>query len=564
MYMKPIKTFLIITTIVLAACQSQEEPAPGTRPVPATITRAHIQQAAAATRAGDIDGAGYRDVEKVQFVSGDRIDIAYYHGQKPQTAIAVGEPGTGTEPEWTTDPAPLYINPGDEANITATHLSEDDDETGADGTTRYADILEGTATVDYTASPAQIAFSFAHARSLLLLGTITEAATGNTLTVDRSQPITVDIDDATVALTGGQAICPAAGTIQSIAFTLDGGKTYNALPLRGSSITTQPGHSHTLNITLAAGQATITSTNINPWGQEETPGITPAGYDRYIYNEDDLIAFRDATNSGDDAALAAKVIQMKDIVLTREWDWPIADIAEFTGLYNGNGYTITGLTVNFPGYAALFGWTNGATLTNIHLRQVDLTGDYAAALVGLDEGNTTISLCSTTGNATGNAGTGGLVVVLGEGSTLLRSRATCTLTGNGSFAGGLIGYNSSATILGCMAGGSITGTATRTGGLVGYNDAGAIYHSYSTIDTGNANTCVAGLNNNSTIYSSYGVGGVYTSTGNVLITDGTAPGDIVRTGEHTITVSGNNVLFKGASIWGTGDYPTLRYSYEGE
>ena len=562
MYMKPIKAFLIPTLFLLAACQADEEP--GTSSVPATIAQVTIQQPKAATRVLPIDEYGYIGVQKMQFVPGDVIDIAYYHGEKPQTAIAVGEPGTGALPTWTTDPNPLYINPGDEARITATHLSPADDKPGTSGTTNYADILEGTATVDYTASPARISFSFAHARSLLRLGTVTEITGGNTLTVDRSQPIIVGIDDATVALTP-EGICPAEARLATIAFTLENGKAYTAVPLIGEAIITQPGKRHTLNIALNDDQATITSAEISPWGEEKIPEIIPVTEYRLIYDEKDLMHLRDDCNgiNGPEMqaeALAANVLQMDNVVLAQIWDKPIAETTFFTGQYNGNNYTITGLTVNnTTGNAALFGVTNGATLTNIHLCQIKITGNYTGALVGYDGGNTTISLCSANGSVTGNDHTGGLVAVLGNGSTLLRSRATCTLTGNGNSAGGLVGYNHG-TILGCMTDGSITGNATNKGGLVGVNDTdGTIYHSYSTINTGNDNTCVAGQNTGA-IRSSYGVGGRYDSSTDTPITDGTVPGDLVRQGSHTV----NNVEYLGTKIWTEGDYPTLRYTYEGE
>lgn len=230
---------------------------------------------------------------------------------------------------------------------------------------------------------------------------------------------------------------------------------------------------------------------------------------------------------------------MADITLTEAWTQPIARGSYFTGEYNGNGYTISGLNMNTSGDAALFHTVNGATLTGIHLRDVEITGNYAAALAVFAQNNTTISLCSATGNVTGIYSTGGLVGIL-DGSTLLRSRATCNVTGH-SNAGGLVGYNDSSTILGCMAGGSVTNTATNKGGLVGYNY-GAIYHSYTT--TPNIN--LVGNNNNGTIESCYD-------------TNAVAPGPLVRSGEHEAA----GKTYKGTDIWTSGDYPTLRYTYEG-
>ena len=80
------------------------------------------------------------------------------------------------------------------------------------------------------------------------------------------------------------------------------------------------------------------------------------------------------------------------------------DDRSFTGIYNGNGYTISHLKISDmqDGLAAgLFGMTSGdALLIGIHLRDVEIISDKTlnvGTLVGLNEGST-VSLCSAQGD----------------------------------------------------------------------------------------------------------------------------------------------------------------------
>lgn len=65
---------------------------------------------------------------------------------------------------------------------------------------------------------------------------------------------------------------------------------------------------------------------------------------------------------------------------------PIGDISEFTGSFNGGGYTITGLTINRPGtdYVCLFGYSSGA-IGNVGLVDCSITGNnYIGGLAGFN------------------------------------------------------------------------------------------------------------------------------------------------------------------------------------
>ena len=77
---------------------------------------------------------------------------------------------------------------------------------------------------------------------------------------------------------------------------------------------------------------------------------------------------------------------------------------KFTGSYDGSGYTISGLTINRPStnYTGLFGYTNGSTINNLGVINVNITGaDRTGGLAGWIIGSSTINNCYTTGNITG-------------------------------------------------------------------------------------------------------------------------------------------------------------------
>ena len=77
---------------------------------------------------------------------------------------------------------------------------------------------------------------------------------------------------------------------------------------------------------------------------------------------------------------------------------------QFTGSYDGDGYTINGLTIadSSTNHIGLFGYTNGATIQDLGVTNVNITGQYyVGALVGRNEGST-ISNCYSTGSVAGD------------------------------------------------------------------------------------------------------------------------------------------------------------------
>ena len=209
-------------------------------------------------------------------------------------------------------------------------------------------------------------------------------------------------------------------------------------------------------------------------------------------------------------------------------DWtPIGkdDNKAYTGTFDGNGKTITGLTVTGSyKYAGLFGDIDeNGTVKNVVLEDVQITSDNSSGYAGGVAGDSwgTIENCSVSGSVSGTTFAGGVVGSQWGGSiTGCNSSATvkgvifaggiagetnsgASLTGcyatddvtvendgtNNSHAGGVVGYNGGGTLTACYATGSVTGTGTGTGscyvgGVTGDNASGtltACYHAKGTV-----------------------------------------------------------------------------------
>ncbi|HSW69003.1 MAG TPA: filamentous hemagglutinin N-terminal domain-containing protein, partial [Gammaproteobacteria bacterium] len=201
----------------------------------------------------------------------------------------------------------------------------------------------------------------------------------------------------------------------------------------------------------------------------------------------------------------------------------------FTGSFNGNNDLIDNLYMNNNRSASyssqdigLFAKTNGSTLRNIGLTNVDytaqfnlgsLTVEFVGALVGTD-GSTTFNNNFSTGSITATTGStnmavGGLIgFATGTGNYINSySNANVNLTATTSlginYAGGFVGTLSSGTTLQSYATGNVSGTAAsggvvRIGGFVGdVSITATVNNAYSlgnvTINSTNSNSYAGGF-----------------------------------------------------------------------
>jgi hypothetical protein len=236
-----------------------------------------------------------------------------------------------------------------------------------------------------------------------------------------------------------------------------------------------------------------------------------------------------------------------DASTTSTWDGgkgflPIGDIPAFAGSYDGQSFAISNLFINRTktgegSHIGLFGYTSGATLTNIKLINVDITGntDYGSAsvgaLVGYATGGTVARNCSTSGFVTSPqqwAGVGGLIGYREYGCSITNCSSSCSVsgTGNNPVVGGLIGAeNFACTTNSSYSNGTVSvpsGSSAIAGGLVGelrnlsYNSAYcSITNCYSISSVSGGYTVgglVGSLQSNTTVTNSYSVGLITGST----------------------------------------------------
>lgn len=216
-----------------------------------------------------------------------------------------------------------------------------------------------------------------------------------------------------------------------------------------------------------------------------------------IETVDDLLALAKAA----DAETLGKNYRLKaDLNLK---DTPFNGIGSadqpFTGMFDGQGHTISHVTVNAPEgeNAGFFNVIKGATIRDLKLVDVEITGKanvgglVGSARVQLDSSDLSknvanlIGGCSVSGTVTGTKNVGGLVG-LNEGKTDPQTlfsiasavdKCAASVTVNGKEkTGGLVGKNGG-TITKSSSGGTVKGDTT-TGGLAG-DSSGDIYDSHT-------------------------------------------------------------------------------------
>lgn len=260
---------------------------------------------------------------------------------------------------------------------------------------------------------------------------------------------------------------------------------------------------------------------------EEVTG-TPAAISWVdIETVDDLLALAKAT----DAETLGKNYRLKaDLDLK---DTPFNGIGSadqpFTGMFDGQGHTISHVTVIAPERenAGFFNVIKGATIRDLKLVDVKITGKTnvgglaGSTQVQLDSSDLSknvanlIGGCSVSGTVTGTKNVGGLVG-LNEGKTDPQTlfsiasavdKCAASVTVNGKeMTGGLVGKNSG-TITKSSSGGTVKGD-TITGGLVG-DSSGDIYDSHTSCTVaGRSHTGGFAGSSDGVAQNCYSIGGV--------------------------------------------------------
>ena len=312
--------------------------------------------------------------------------------------------------------------------------------------------------------------------------------------------------------------------------------------INGRAVDAPDGWMFTVNDTLSnvsASLATVKDGNQVLWFEgttenrfqgpswEEVTG-TPAAISWVdIETVDDLLALAKAT----DAETLGKNYRLKaDLDLK---DTPFNGIGSadqpFTGMFDGQGHTISHVTVNAPERenAGFFNVIKGATIRDLKLMDVKITGKTnvgglaGSTQVQLDSSDLSknvanlIGGCSVSGTVTGTKNVGGLVG-LNEGKTDPQTlfsiasavdKCVASVTVNGKeMTGGLVGKNGG-TITKSSSGGTVKGD-TITGGLVG-DSSGDIYDSHTSCTVaGRSHTGGFAGSSDGVVQNCYSIGGV--------------------------------------------------------
>lgn len=223
-----------------------------------------------------------------------------------------------------------------------------------------------------------------------------------------------------------------------------------------------------------------------------------------------------------------------DINLTGEWT-PIGNYEQkYTGTFDGNGKTITGLTIDQKetSFLGLIGYLgSGGKVQNLTLENVNLNGNWnVGGVVGYNN-NGTVTACTASGSINGKERVGGIV-----GCNYLGTVTACyntSSTANGSYLiGGVVGQNNKGIVTACYnASGSIYGEVT-VGGVVGDNYTGTVTACYWSN------------------YAGYGIGN---GTGDATKVDG-----VTITWANAVNAMNTALNGSGWQYELTGELPTLK------
>ncbi|MGM0651214.1 MAG: GLUG motif-containing protein, partial [Bacillota bacterium] len=197
---------------------------------------------------------------------------------------------------------------------------------------------------------------------------------------------------------------------------------------------------------------------------------------------------------------------INDIQLTGNWE-PIGQDTDgkspFSGTFDGQGFTISDLIIgnnDLPeGYnAGFFGHTSGATIKNVNLREVDVSGSGNVGTLAGKAKNTIVENCTVSGTVQGSGNNVGGLVGQAANVSITNSSVSGEVSGDANMVGGLVGnmtdynYSTEAKISFSFADAEVSGNQ-GVGGLVGSTQSKSnINDSYAT-GMVEGDCCIGGL-----------------------------------------------------------------------
>ena len=300
-------------------------------------------------------------------------------------------------------------------------------------------------------------------------------------------------------------------------FTMDNGEISGCTANEGSSICLSDIAGSNSLPTFAMTGGTVVGSIVLPYklnsGTCRMEGLGTSADPYQIENGTQLLLFQSIVNGANgqtqNPAACAELTDNIDMRSIANFAPIGTKTAPYTGTFNGNNHSISGLTVNGSDTAGLFGYVKGATIQNINLCDSQITATNAGGsgtstggivgfatdkakiencstnnikiearslhiggIIGRGEGSTEISNCTNTSTLDGTYHVGGIAGSLEGGSiTNCGNSGDLPATGASGCVGGIVGCTSTGQISTCYNTGEITGgSIARVGGIVGLSE----------------------------------------------------------------------------------------------
>ena len=275
----------------------------------------------------------------------------------------------------------------------------------------------------------------------------------------------------------------------------------------------------------------------------EKPNTTP------IFTSDDLVLWAEKMN-GDSTYANNNCLLYTDINLSAAWTPVCSSSNPYSGTFDGNGHTISGLVINGSGNnQGLFGCVENGTIKNLTLSNVDIQGkgyENVGGVAGYNYQGKILG-CTVSGIVEGEYKAYGGIAGFSKNGFIIGCASSCSVTGD-RYVGGVVGQSTNDSIVACYNKGSICVITYVAGGVVGGGTSFELYGCYSsggisapddaTFIGGIVGDYVSGGGNKALYYSNYEGDGC----GNKTAT--TTKVDVVTTSWQEATSAMNDAIIE--------------------
>ncbi len=265
-----------------------------------------------------------------------------------------------------------------------------------------------------------------------------------------------------------------------------------------------------------------------------------------------------------------------DLGGTLEWTPIGSSNGHFSGDFNGKGFLVQNLLINKPteDYLGLFGVVSSATIRNLEVSNLNITGkENIAGVVGY-AWNSNIKNCTTSGTINAEIAVGG-VVGYSNNSDIKDCDNTATVSANGISSGGIVGSASEGEVTNCFNNGQVISTLEKVGGIVGLANQVTVSDSYN-LNTITGNGRVGGIlgdmvggnitrvyNKGNIISTAIHTGGLVGYNDSGSIENSYNEGDLQSTNTHMGGIVGASLLGSITNTYNIGDLTTSNDYYGG-